>query len=91
MAEKKRYNMITDHPGKALLMFVIPVKMKWLGVVYGVMLVLQLVNGTGFPMGNLFYRSAIAVSLINFAIFYFMSKNKIHMLKEPDQILLTDI
>ena len=64
---------------QVLLMFVIPVKMKWLGVVYGVMLVLQLVSGTGFPMGDLFYRSAIAVSLLNFAIFFLMSKNKIHM------------
>ena len=38
---------------QVLLMFVIPVKMKWLGVVYGVMLILQLVSGTGFPMGDL--------------------------------------
>ena len=64
---------------QVLLMFVIPVKMKWMGVVYGVMLMLQLVDGTGFPMGNLFYRSAIGVSLLNFAIFFLMSRNKIHM------------
>ena len=64
---------------QVLLMFVIPVKMKWLGVVYGVMLLLQFINGTGFLLGNLFYRSAIAVSLINFAIFFIMSRNKIHM------------
>ena len=64
---------------QVLLMFVIPVKMKWLGVVYGVMLLLQFFNGTGFLLGNLFYRSAIAVSLINFAIFFIMSRNRIHM------------
>ena len=64
---------------QVLLMFVIPVKIKWLGVVYGGMLVLQLVNGTGHPMADLFYRSAIAVSLLNFAVFYFKSRNKIHM------------
>ncbi len=64
---------------QVLLMFVIPVKMKWMGIVYGVMLLLQLVDGTGFPIGDLFYRSAIGVSLLNFAIFYFKSRNKIHM------------
>lgn len=64
---------------QVLLMFIIPVKMKWLGIVYGGLLVLQLVNGTGHPMADLFYRSAIGVSLINFAIFYFKSRNKIHM------------
>ena len=64
---------------QVLLMFVIPVKMKWLGIVYGVMLLLQFFNGTGFLMGNLFYRSAIAVSLINFAIFFIASRSRIHM------------
>ena len=64
---------------QVLLMFVIPVKMKWMGIVYGVMLVLQLINGTGLPMADLFYRSAIAASLLNFVIFYFKSRNKIHM------------
>jgi len=64
---------------QVLLMFIIPVKMKWMGIVYGVMLVLQLLNGTGLPMGDLFYRSAIAVSLLNFVIFYVKSRNKIHM------------
>lgn len=64
---------------QVLLMFVIPVKMKWMGIVYGVMLVLQLVDGTGFPMGDLFYRFAIGASLLNFVIFYFKSRNHIHM------------
>ena len=64
---------------QVLLMFVVPIKMKWLGVVYGAMLLLQFFKGTGFLLGNLFYRSAIAVSLINFAIFFIASRNKIHM------------
>ncbi len=64
---------------QVLLMFVIPVKMKWMGIVYGVLLVLQLINGTGFPIGDWFYRTAIAASLLNFVIFYFKSRNMIHM------------
>lgn len=64
---------------QVLLMFVIPVKMKWMGIVYGVMLVLQLIDGTGFALGDLFYRSAIAASLLNFVIFFVRSRNRIHM------------
>ena len=64
---------------QVLLLFVIPVKMKWLGIVYGVMLGLQLINGTGFPIGDWFYRCAIAASLLNFVIFYAKSRNMYHM------------
>lgn len=64
---------------QVMLMFVIPVKMKWMGVVYGVMLVLQLIDGTGFGVGDWFYRSAIVASLLNFVIFYIKSRNRIHM------------
>ncbi|MCR5674731.1 MAG: rhomboid family intramembrane serine protease [Lachnospiraceae bacterium] len=59
-----------------LLFFVIPVKMKWLGVIYGVWLAAEafigLVNGsfwTFFP---------IAASLLNFAVFWFAGGRGLH-------------
>lgn len=62
-----------------LLMLIIPVQMKWMGIAYAVLLVLQLVSGTGDAFFDIFYRTAILVSLLNFLIFWLMSRNKIHM------------
>lgn len=62
---------------EVLLMFVIPVKVKWLGIVYGVMLVLEMVQY--FMAGAWFSVAAIAASLLNFLIFILRSKNHIHM------------
>lgn len=62
-----------------LLMFVIPVKMKWMGIVYGVLLGAQLIMGVGTPLGDLFYRCAIAASLLTFGVFWITSRNRIHM------------
>ncbi len=50
-----------------VLFFVIPIKAKYLGVIY---LVMTLMN---FFAGNLGVKVDIAVSLVNFAIFYFTS------------------
>ena len=62
-----------------LLMFIIPVKMKWLGIIYGVLLGVQFITGVGTPLGDLFYRCAIAASLLTFAVFWITSRNRIHM------------
>lgn len=64
---------------QVLLMFVIPVKMKWMGIVYGVLLVLQFITGAGSVLGNIFYRSAILASLLTFAVFWLTSRNHMHM------------
>ena len=64
---------------RVLLMFVIPVKVKWLGVAYGVMLL-----GDFFFGGNLVTRIAIASSLLNFVIFFVTSRSRIHM--SPKQV-----
>lgn len=64
---------------QVLLMFVIPVKMKLLGIIYGVMLVFDLFQNTGSPVANIFYRTAIVASLLNFVIFWFTSRGHIHM------------
>ncbi len=48
-----------------LFMFFIPVKAKWMAIVYLVILAIQ------FITGNLFVRVALGMALLNFAIFYF--------------------
>lgn len=63
---------------QVLLMFIIPVKVKWLGIVYGVLL------GVSFLQGNAYSRFAMAASLLNFLVFWLTSKNHIHM--SPKQV-----
>jgi len=57
---------------QVLLMLIFPIKIKWLGIVYGVMLTYQLV------VGNLFTRVIIIASLLNFIIFFIMSRKNSH-------------
>lgn len=64
---------------QVLLMFVIPVKMKWLGIIYGAMLVFDLFQNVGSPLAGIFYRTAIVASLLNFVIFWLTSRNHINM------------
>ena len=64
---------------QVLLMFVIPVKVKWLGIIYGVLLVWEFVFA-----GNLMVRIAILSSLLNFVIFFFTARSHIHM--SPKQV-----
>lgn len=54
---------------KVLLMFVIPIKMKWLAIVYAV---LAAYSGL---MSNAPGRVAIIMSLLNFLIFFLMTRN----------------
>lgn len=64
---------------QVLLMFIIPVRMKWLGIIYAVMLTFQMITGVGDPIGNIFYRLAIGASLLTFLLFFLQQKNKRHM------------
>lgn len=59
---------------QVLLMFIIPVKVKWLGILYGLVLVYDFLFA-----GSLVTRIAIASSLLNFVIFFLTSRNHIHM------------
>lgn len=59
---------------QVLLMFIIPVKVKWLGILYGLVLVYDFLFA-----GSLVTRIAIASSLLSFAIFFFTSRSHIHM------------
>ncbi|MDE6699964.1 MAG: hypothetical protein K2K10_02975, partial [Acetatifactor sp.] len=69
---------VTYPEHQVLLMFVIPVKVKWLGIIYGVMLVIGMVQS--FMAGLLYHPAywfgvvAIGASLINFLIFWIQSR-----------------
>lgn len=63
---------MTFPESQVLLMMVIPVKMKWLGILYGAVLVFDMIEA--FPGGNWFYVAAIGASLLNFLIFYLKSR-----------------
>ena len=54
---------------QVLLYFIIPVKMKWMGIVYGVLIVIDFIN-SGWAG-----RVAIIASLLNFIIFFFMTRS----------------
>ena len=61
-----------------LLMFIIPVKVKWLGIIYGIMMFVS------FLQGNTVGKFVMAASLMNFIIFFLTSRNMMHM--NPKQI-----
>lgn len=64
---------------QVLLMFVIPVKMKWLGILEAVLIVYEFIFA-----GNLFTRFAIGAAVLNFAVFYLRSKSFAHI--SPKQV-----
>lgn len=54
---------------QVMLMFIIPVKMKWMAIVYGVMIVFELI------VNDWAGRVAIIMSLLNFIIFFLSTRN----------------
>lgn len=54
---------------EVLLYFIIPIKMKWMAVVYAVMIVINVITA-GWPG-----RVAILCSLLNFLVFYLSTRN----------------
>nr|WP_288861837.1 hypothetical protein [uncultured Faecalicatena sp.] len=52
-----------------LLYFILPIKIKWMALVYAVMILYTMVRG------NIAVRVAIVASLLNFVIFFFSSRN----------------
>lgn len=65
---------------KVLLMFIIPVKMKWMGIVNLVLLVIE------FVLGGISTKFAVAAALINFGVFYLVN---IRRVASPKQIRRT--
>ena len=65
---------------QVLLMFIIPIKVKWLGVVYGAFLVYEMISGM-LMNGNVgfVYPFVIGSSMLNFIVFFFTTRNYIRM------------
>lgn len=63
---------------RVLLMFVIPVKVKWMGILDGILMIYMLIAG------DVFTKFAVGASLLNFVVFYLVNIKKIVM--SPKQI-----
>lgn len=63
---------------QVLLMFIIPVKVKWLGIIYAALLAYE------FLLSPVFVKFVIGASLLNFIVFFFTSRNMMHL--NPKQI-----
>ena len=65
---------------QVLLMFIIPIKVKWLGVVYGAFLVYEMISGMlmNWNVGFV-YPFVIGSSMLNFIVFFFTTRNYIRM------------
>lgn len=63
---------------QVLLMFIIPIKVKWLGIIYAIMLAIQ------FLGSDVFGKFVIGASLLNFIVFFFTSRGMMHL--NPKQI-----
>lgn len=55
---------------QVLLMFVLPIKVKYLGIFYGGMILLQVIQMAAG--GNYFFALSIIVAMLNFLIFFFV-------------------
>lgn len=65
---------------QVLLMFILPIRVKWLGIAYGVMLGLEFIQGT------MFNRVVIGASLLNFGVFFLMTRQGLRMRMSPRQV-----
>ncbi len=63
---------------QVLLMFIIPIRVKWLRIIYAVMLTFQFIGSTVYG------KFAIGASLLNFIVFFLTSRNMMHL--NPKQI-----
>ena len=54
-------------------MFIIPIKMKYLGIFYGGIVVLNIIQAAA--AGNFMFAISIVVALLNFVLFFFSTKN----------------
>ena len=58
---------------QVLLMFIFPIKVKWLGIVYGIILLVNCIQG------GIATRIVVIFSLLNFLVFFLRSKGKMHL------------
>ena len=66
---------------EVLLFFILPINVKFLGIIYGAMLVYQFIVGYGTSSALFYYnlgiRFVITASLLNFVVFFFTSRRKV--------------
>ncbi|MDE5700083.1 MAG: hypothetical protein K2I96_22195, partial [Lachnospiraceae bacterium] len=65
---------------QVLLMFIIPIKVKWMGIAYGILLAVQ------FLQSNIIGKIIIGASLLNFVVFFLMMRSGIAMRMSPRQV-----
>ena len=65
---------------QVLLMFILPIKVKWLGIAYAVLLIYE------FICTGLVGKIAIGASLLNFIVFFLMTRNGLGMRVSPKQM-----
>lgn len=65
---------------QVLLMFILPIKVKWMGIVYAVLLVYGFVNT--WMVGKV----SILASLLNFIVFFLMTRRGLSMRMSPKQV-----
>lgn len=65
---------------QVLLMFIVPIKVKWLGFVYAALLVWE------FIQSGMVMRIVIGASLLNFIVFFFMTRRGLAMRLSPKQV-----
>ena len=65
---------------QVLLMFIIPIKVKWMGVAYGVLLFVE------FLQSSVIGKVVIGASLLNFIVFFLMTRRGLGMRVSPRQV-----
>lgn len=65
---------------QVLLMFILPIRVKWLGVAYAVLLLYEFVNT--WMVGKI----SIIASLLNFIVFFLMTRSGLRMRMSPKQV-----
>ena len=58
---------------QVLLLFIFPIKVKWLGIVYGIILLVNCIQG------GIATWIVVIFSLLNFLVFFLRSKGKMHL------------
>ena len=62
---------MTFPEARVLLMFIVPIKVKWLGIAYGVLLLWSMIST------DIIGKIVIAASLLNFVVFFLMTRSGI--------------
>jgi hypothetical protein len=65
---------------QVLLMFIIPIKVKWMGIAYAVLLVVE------FFQYGLIGRIVIVASLLNFVVFFLLTRKSMLIRMSPKQV-----